>query len=395
MTTIVPIWLQHQLRDAGFFCLLSDMAFYATAFLTGLLRPGLILEFVNELISCKRVVYGLTKEHYALTLTFPSPSFGDKRHREWNTQMKSATAIDYLESQEQKISEYLNSGTQLLTSTSAKLYSTIRPIVVFVHGGAWGSGRPWQYLLVAKRFAQLLDAHALVVIGYPVYPKASILQQMQSVRDAVKFFKAHYISSITTSTPQQRPIVICGHSSGANIALLAVLDTIDPKTEPENSKKHVSADMFYGLNGVYDIHDHYQFESNRGVQHISPMYAAAGGEAGFALCSPRLLLRSHVSGISCAPPSSALPRKMVFIHGTQDTTVPLVSSLQAASLSHAVGGSSSITFCPADGHLSPLLDLINCDPYQLEEKSGRHHNTAQVIRHAWEKYCAMMIAASD
>ena len=49
---------------------------------------------------------------------------------------------------------------------------------------------------------------------------------------------------------------------------------------------------FIGLSGVYDIVEHYQFESARGVNYISCMRPANGGVLGFPSKSPVLLYRA-------------------------------------------------------------------------------------------------------
>lgn len=41
---------------------------------------------------------------------------------------------------------------------------TVRGTVFFVHGGAWGSGMPWMYRLVAPTFLRL--NFAVVIVGY-------------------------------------------------------------------------------------------------------------------------------------------------------------------------------------------------------------------------------------
>lgn len=289
LTRVIPTWMQHKLRDSGFFQIMSDFGFFSAAVLIGIFRPSLVIEYAKDLYRCKRVLYGETAQHFALTLSFPLQP------------------------------------------------ALVQPIVVFVHGGAWGSGRPWQYLMVAKRFASIVRACHVAVVGYPVYPQASILQQRDAILQAVQYFKHQHADT------SAQPIVLVGHSSGANVALLAVMDP---------AHQH-QVQAFFGLSGVYDINSHYLFESNRGVQHISPMAAAAGGEDGFDNCSPHKVLERRLSSkrsfnlddpfLEEGPMN--LPTCMFFLHGTKDTVVPVSSTMQVVGLIQQYGKNVSC-HCP-------------------------------------------------
>ena len=59
--------------------------------------------------------------------------------------------------------------------------------LVFVHGGAWGSGNLWQYRLVANGLANIIGATSVVLMGYPTYPLATILEQRDCVTEALRF----------------------------------------------------------------------------------------------------------------------------------------------------------------------------------------------------------------
>jgi len=50
------------------------------------------------------------------------------------------------------------------------------PLVVFLYGGAWGSGERSIYCLLAKQMAEELNA-TVICPDYSTYPKARALQQ--------------------------------------------------------------------------------------------------------------------------------------------------------------------------------------------------------------------------
>jgi alpha-beta hydrolase superfamily lysophospholipase len=179
--------------------------------------------------------------------------------------------------------------------------------------------------------------------------------------------------------------ILCGHSSGANISLLSALDI--PSRASGNATSN-PVDMFLGLCGVYDVYEHYLYESKRGVQNLSPMAAAAGIKHDFYThslsnnantseshicstliavdsvgsgpsdsthqhiqhvsmlhaCSPTHILSQHTS--SSTSSSVVLPKKMVFLHGSNDRTVPVHSSANVAKIIDSNSLSAVSTYHP-------------------------------------------------
>ena len=83
-------------------------------------------------------------------------------------------------------------------------------LIVFVHGGAWGSGMPWMYRLVAQGFTD-----NVAVIGYRTYPDADVPGQVQDLSLALQ-----ELQSIFSAIPQ---FTFIAHSSGAHIGLIHVI----------------------------------------------------------------------------------------------------------------------------------------------------------------------------
>ena len=61
-------------------------------------------------------------------------------------------------------------------------------------------------------------------------------------------------------------VTIMGHSSGSNIGLLSMLD--------EHFLQRIKIGAFISLSAVFDVVKHYEFETGRGVEEISPMKPA-------------------------------------------------------------------------------------------------------------------------
>jgi len=183
-------------------------------------------------------------------------------------------------------------------------------LVVFVHGGAWGSGKPWMYRLVARPLLEL--GYSVAILGYRTYPTADVKGQVNDVKLGTNVLLEKF--------PEfNKNITLIGHSSGPHIGLLSLLD--------ESFLQKVPIHKFVSLSGVFDIQKHYEFETGRGLNEISPMKEACGNsQTGFAKCSPTYLIRDFIDKHG----SGVLPDS-IFIHGALDDTVPYTSTQECTN----------------------------------------------------------------
>lgn len=283
---IIPIIYQHSMRDMGILSLLNDFSFGIIALGMSLKSTKYLKNFVDSKTQVHILSYGVKYSPYKF--------------------MEVITHVD-----------------------SSMVKKDSQPVLIFVHGGAWGSGRPYQYRLSACGIGSSIGARAVVVVGYPRYPEASILQQRDSILEAIAFIKGESsVQELLGNTfkengSSETTYVLSGHSSGANVCALALLAGTTPP-----------ADVFIALSGVYDITDHYLFEAGRRVHEISPMKAAAGDRPGFPHCSPTQIISNMVNSfegdVSDPRQSIAFPYTII-LHGSEDDTVPLSSSERFAS----------------------------------------------------------------
>jgi len=302
---------------------------------------------------------------------------------------KSYEEIRYGSHDMQRMELYLPSST----TTSD---NDVRGLVFFVHGGAWGSGMPWMYRLVALPFLEELRM-AVVIVGYRTYPDANVSEQVDDlVSAAIEFArvkpdlirkKKKYKNNTRggDDTNEWLGNSIIGHSSGAHIAFLMLLKHLCLKSkliksqrnklkEKEISKIDMSSlssilgidfDSFVGLSGPYDISHHFDYEAGRGVEEISPMKPACGhSREDFHVASPAILLTKLIAmndileegtvqnddgknddnadvdsllqqyGSCC--PSMFLPR-ILMVHGMEDGTVPFTATSEAARILRSCG----------------------------------------------------------
>eukprot|EP01038_Epipyxis_sp_PR26KG_P016998 gene16998-23345_t len=303
----LPIRIQNYIRDSGIFRQISDQLVTLSATVMCLFKPELLLKFYSISSSLKTFEYSKHKGCH----------------------------LEVMKIENKSKSGGINNRNKVL---------------VFVHGGAWGSGKTWHYRLIAHGLGEALNVGIVANVGYPVYPFAIIPEQANYVSDAMNFIRELF--------QDEYSIILCGHSSGANICALSILQNI------QNSNNLKIPHTFIGLAGVYNIINHYEFEKNRGVHEISPMKAAAQGEAFFEYCSPSLITRKalvkSVSNIAYSFP------RIVLLHGEDDTVVPLQSSEEfAIALEELTKKSVERIYLKNCDHTNPILDWMLPKPTQV------------------------------
>lgn len=217
--------------------------------------------------------------------------------------------------------------------------SSSSSIVLFVHGGAWSSGSKSLYCLLGHRVAHA--GCTCCVVGYRLMKAgedATIAMQADDISRAVQWARQHF--------GRTRRILLAGHSSGAHICMMALLN-------------HAAAvDGVIGLSGPYNIRDHFEFEKSRGLHEFSPMGMAAGGveyadgaagtpEGGsdaFDRSSPTYIAATRLSKAQAA----SLP-PILLIHGRRDTTVPVTSSVAYGRALKAAGAPDVAIHLLGDG----------------------------------------------
>lgn len=92
----------------------------------------------------------------------------------------------------------------------------IKPVILFVHGGAWNSGSKDDYLFVGESFTKA--GYVTVVMNYRLAPEHQYPDYVRDTALAIKWVHQHIAQY--GGNPQQ--IVVIGHSAGAFNAIEAV-----------------------------------------------------------------------------------------------------------------------------------------------------------------------------
>lgn len=112
---------------------------------------------------------------------------------------------------------------------------TLRPVVVFLYGGAWGSGKKWYYSTLADNIRATSNC-CVVVADYPTFPRGTILDMVESVHAVLQWVEDH----IAMYGGDKRKVIAVGHSAGGHllslwamrkaIATAAVRDSVASRT---------------------------------------------------------------------------------------------------------------------------------------------------------------------
>lgn len=93
-----------------------------------------------------------------------------------------------------------------------------RPVLVFIHGGNWNSGKKSQYWPMGRNFAR--KGIVTVIIDYPLSPAATYDDMAQASAKAVRWTMEN-ISQYGGDTSR---LFLSGHSAGGHLAALIGLD---------------------------------------------------------------------------------------------------------------------------------------------------------------------------
>ncbi|KAJ5382577.1 hypothetical protein N7517_000488 [Penicillium concentricum] len=93
------------------------------------------------------------------------------------------------------------------------------PIVVFVHGGSWGSGT---YLdSIGFKVDHLTGkGYAFATVNYTLIPSVTVEEQVQEVADSLGYL----VRNATRLDIDPQRIILMGHSSGAHVITLLGTD---------------------------------------------------------------------------------------------------------------------------------------------------------------------------
>lgn len=185
----------------------------------------------------------------------------------------------------------------------------LRPVMVYVHGGAWVVGDKQRQGLPLLHH---LASHGWVcaTISYRKSPRATFPDHLIDVKRAVAWVREH----IAEYGGDPSFVMIAGGSAGGHLAALAALTPNDPRYQPGFESADTRLAGCVGFYGVYDFLDRFGHWPNRGLRtllerRVMKTSPDADRDA-WERASPMALVHRD------APP-------FLLIHGTHDSLVPI------------------------------------------------------------------------
>ena len=194
------------------------------------------------------------------------------------------------------------------------------PLVVHFYGGGWSSGAKEDYLFVAQALAA--RGYPVAVPDYRLYPQVRFPAFVEDGAEAVARARA----ALARIEGRERPVVLMGHSAGAQIAALLALDARYLRDAGLSACDAVAG--MIGLAGPYDFlpleEERYRRIFPEATRPASQPIAFAGAGA------PPLLLAT----------------------GAADRTVEPGNSLRLAARVEERGGSAKAVLYEGVGHIA-------------------------------------------
>jgi len=213
---------------------------------------------------------------------------------------------------------------------------TGHPVLLFVHGGSW---QDYDKTLFAPVAMKLLPQEMVVVIpDYTLYPDAGYEQMAHETAAAI----AWTLENVERYGGDPDKVVVAGHSAGAHLAALALLD---PRFLSAHGHNAGEVRGLVGLSGPYDIRAEYDYWQARGV-YPKVLVEVMGGQDHFQVASPVSYVRAGL------PP-------ILLIHGRQDETVPVEISEAFYADLQAAGADVALSVYEDSGHSDFLFDALS------------------------------------
>jgi len=131
-----------------------------------------------------------------------------------NCGAKKSTDVSYLKSSDKNGIK----APQLNVFVPRKSSATPLPVLIFVHGGNWNSGRKGTYDLLGRNFAR--KGVITVIPDYTLSPDAIYDDMARQIVTLIQWTK----KNISEYNGNPRTIYVTGHSAGGHLGALAVMN---------------------------------------------------------------------------------------------------------------------------------------------------------------------------
>ncbi|KAL2241592.1 isoprenylcysteine alpha-carbonyl methylesterase ICME [Sesamum indicum] len=223
----------------------------------------------------------------------------------------------------------------------------LKPVVIFITGGAWIIGyKAWGSLLGL----QLAERDIIVAcVDYRNFPQGTISDMVTDVCQGIAFI----CNNIIEFGGDPNKIYLMGQSAGAHISACALLQQAVKESRGDNISWSVSQiKAYFGLSGGYNLLKLVDHFHGRGL-YRSIFLSIMEGEKALEEFSPELIIQ-HPSTSGAV---SLLPRIILF-HGTADDSIPCDASKTFVNALREVGAQADLILYDGKTH----TDLFLQDP---------------------------------
>ncbi|KAG5399260.1 hypothetical protein IGI04_021074 [Brassica rapa subsp. trilocularis] len=191
----------------------------------------------------------------------------------------------------------------------------LKPVVVFVTGGAWIIGyKAWGSLLGL----QLAERDIIVAcLDYRNFPQGTISDMVRDVSQGISFV----CNNISAFGGDPNRIYLMGQSAGAHISSCALIEQAIKESRGERiswSASQIKA--YFGLSGGYNLFNMVEHFHNRGL-YRSIFLSIMEGEESFEQYSPGIRLKEPR-----VRKAASLLTHIVLFHGSEDYSIPCEAS---------------------------------------------------------------------
>ncbi|XP_041364551.1 probable isoprenylcysteine alpha-carbonyl methylesterase ICME [Gigantopelta aegis] len=146
-----------------------------------------------------------------------------------------------------------NYRTLDIYSSQLGVSSELKPVVIFVYGGAWGSGDKHVYCLLCSQLSHRLGA-VVCCPNYSLYPQGYVDDMIQDVVDCISWT----YENIESYGGDKDKIILIGHSAGAHLCAMSILELLhDERVHKSGKGRHLQFDdqHYDGVNSNHNQAD--------------------------------------------------------------------------------------------------------------------------------------------
>ena len=262
---------------------------------------------------------------------------GQQRNRSWPA---SAAEVANAAVQRDLVYKRVNSAVLTLNLYRPEKVSGPLPVIVWIHGGGWRSGRKERCPAVAL----VQDGFAVASIDYRLTSTAPFPAQIEDCKAAVRWLRAN----AATYHLDPDHIGVWGMSAGGHLAALLGTSGGVPELEGGGDNMQYSS----RVQAVCDVAGPADLPAmpNLGAKRIAAIEGLLGGP----------LEKDKVKAIAASPIHyvSKDDPPFLIVHGVGDRVVPVEQSQRFYEALQKAGVNATLKILPEVGHQGVLMDAV-------------------------------------